>query len=237
MRKSKLSLFLAVLAVTLVGAMMFASASLANNCCEKKSDKESCDKKDCDHPEGYHADKKDNDGVEPRHPNADMDFDITAEETSMDSFIVVGMTLDTSLKDYKYVKDIPAFWEEVMKLDLFNLIPNQKREGVILGVVTEWVNEWDYTYMIGMEVKSAHEFPKGLVAFEIPKNDYVKFTVKGKMPDVIGPAWEHIFMKWFEESDIEYLMDSPAFEWYDSRFKPNAVSEIDIYIPVKEKSK
>jgi len=212
-------------------------------CAHKDGEQKGCphnqgEQKGCEHAGGQDVD---NDAAEDVHAGAhpaigDADFQINSSIVELESFKVMGLTLKNSLKDNQFAMDIPEFWETAMNLNLMEMISNKKRDDVILGLVMDFENETDYTYMIGCEVTGTPEIPHGLLLQSLTKNKYAKFTVTGKMPDSIGPAWEHIFMKWFPESDFDPGM-TPSFEWYDSRFKPNEVSEMDIYIPIKEKSK
>ena len=97
----------------------------------------------------------------------------------------------------------------------------------------------EFRYMACMEVEDKNAaVPDGLTAIDVPAKRYAVFTHKGPITE-IAKTYDYIYGTWLPESDYE-ADGSHDFEYYDERFNNgnpmDPESELDVYIPVKEKA-
>jgi|WetSurSiteA1Bulk_404760.scaffolds.fasta_scaffold28201_2 AraC family transcriptional regulator len=136
--------------------------------------------------------------------------------------------------------EIPKIWEEFMPLmkKIPNCLPLQEAYG--LCFYTESFSKSGlFYYMAGLPVSSLDEIPMELVGKILPAAEYAVFTHKpliaGKTSN-IKDAYAHVYGTWLPKSPYvnPYAYD---FEYYSERFKGNTNpdSELDIYIPIRER--
>ena len=86
-----------------------------------------------------------------------------------------------------------------------------------------------------MEATGFDHTPEGMCTRVFPTQRYAVFTHKGSLIN-LKATFDYIYGTWVPKADYE-LAGTDDFEYYDDRFKgmddPN--SEVDIYIPIKEK--
>ena len=88
--------------------------------------------------------------------------------------------------------------------------------------------------MAARPVDSLDDIPDGMVGRTVPEGSYAVFTHVGRL-DTLGRTMNYIYGSWVPNSGYE-LRPGPDLELYDDRFDPaSETSEMDIYIPVKEK--
>jgi AraC family transcriptional regulator len=113
-----------------------------------------------------------------------------------------------------------------------------KNENVGYGIefyTDEFFNENKWFYMAAMEVDSLSDIPTTLVGKVILAHTYCVFNCRGGIAE-LGNVFRYAYDKWIPGSKYE-VADCYDFELYDERFKgaDNPETEIDIYIPIKEK--
>ncbi|MGE7837466.1 effector binding domain-containing protein [Viridibacillus arvi] len=152
-----------------------------------------------------------------------------------DSFQVVGINREFSLKNDENIKGIPVFWDEINAKGtdevLFKL-----NNGEITGVLGVCVDKREtqsaekVDYWIGTEHKGGT--PEGFSKLEIPASKWGVFEVRGPMPDAMSKAWKQIFSEWFPSNNYKHA-GTPELEVYtdDDPFSPDLYSEI--WIPLK----
>ena len=128
-------------------------------------------------------------------------------------------------------------WDIFLKL---NVGINWKNDKKIYGVeffTEEFYRENKWFYMVGMELPDLSVIPMNMVGKVIPANTFAVFTAKGGVKN-LPKISQYGHKEWLPKSKYEEA-DWFEFELYDERFKdtddPN--SEIDIYIPIREKDK
>ncbi len=99
----------------------------------------------------------------------------------------------------------------------------------------DWTPKKKWNYMAAVEVKSIESIPLTMLGKTVPANKYAVFTHKGPARN-LGNSYYYIYADWLPKSKYEMAADY-NFELCDERFKTGeeADSEVDIYIPVKEK--
>lgn len=145
-------------------------------------------------------------------------------------FTVVGIAGRTSNAremsgDGIIAKQWGRFWQE----NLLALIPN-RADGAVRAVYTEYASDkdGDYTFVIGARVKSAAEFPVGMVAKTIPAGKYAVFlSDRGPVERVVVETWQRI---WSTAIDRAYGAD---YEIYDERSADPSKALVEICVGVR----
>jgi predicted transcriptional regulator YdeE len=149
------------------------------------------------------------------------------------TMIVIGKELRTTFKNNQCYSEIPKFWEEQRKSNLFEFIPNKIYKDVILGLYTNYspdfsLNSGYYSLIIGCPVSRIEKIPDGMVAKEITAAKYAIFIAKGPFAESIDNAWAKIWQN--KEIQRKFIND---FEWYDSKSTNDKNSEVKIYVSIK----
>ena len=118
-------------------------------------------------------------------------------------------------------------------------IPGRVNEREFYGLefyTEEFQQSHKWYYMAAVETTNLDEIPLEMVGKRLPASKYAVFTVTGGLKN-IGSMFGYAYVTWLPSSDYEiaYPYD---FEFYDEeRFKggQSEDSEIDLYIPIKEK--
>ena len=91
-------------------------------------------------------------------------------------------------------------------------------------------------FIVANEIPVVEEIPEGMVVETIPAQKYAVFTHIGSLIN-IGETFQYIYGDWIvNNTRYERVPLAPEFEYYDQRFSlTSAESELDLYIPIKEK--
>jgi predicted transcriptional regulator YdeE/DNA-binding transcriptional MerR regulator len=90
----------------------------------------------------------------------------------------------------------------------------------------------EFEYVAGLEVTDAEPVPAGMVARQVPPQQYAVFTHVGGL-DKLRDTYHYIYQTWLPQSGRQ-LTGGPDFELYDQDFKDFAPdSRFYIYVPVK----
>jgi predicted transcriptional regulator YdeE len=140
---------------------------------------------------------------------------------------VIGLKIRTSNEHHQ--KDGPPLWERFQKEQIAAKIPN-KLNHKLLAVYTDYESDYTkpYSYLVGCEVTSLSEVPKGLVGIKIPEQHYAVFSARGPFPQSMIQTWQQI---WASDIHRTYTVD---FEIYPAHFNPQQPLDIKIYIAVKQ---
>ena len=157
------------------------------------------------------------------------------EIKTIDSFNVVGMQVQTNLKDNK----IPQLWMNFMPR--MQEVKHVNSENVAYGICKHdpniapgnFTDETIFTSIASMGVDKIEDVPEGMISLELKGGKYAVFTHKGNLHN-LKTTYEYIYGTWLPKSDFE-LDKRDDFERYDNRFMgpENDNSEMEIWIPVK----
>lgn len=152
------------------------------------------------------------------------DMTYTFEKQSEKFFI--GLELRTNNEECSSA--MPAHKERFFNENIYALIPN-KINGSIVALYTDYAGDYTqpYSWILGCEVSSLDEVPKGLVGKIIPESNYAVFTTKGTFPQGLITAWQAV---WRSNLSRSYTSD---FELYPSDFDPDKNPEVKVYIAVE----
>lgn len=105
-----------------------------------------------------------------------------------------------------------------------------KASDKLLGVYTNYESDHngEYTLLPAFETPADVEPTEGLIAVEIPEQDYLVFRAEGEMPMIVFGTWGKVMMHMQEEERFEraYTAD---FELYPDEHS------VEIHIAVKRK--
>jgi flavin reductase (DIM6/NTAB) family NADH-FMN oxidoreductase RutF/predicted transcriptional regulator YdeE len=92
-------------------------------------------------------------------------------------------------------------------------------------------------YIVGVEVSKVEDIPKGMISESIPSQKYALFTHTGPL-STLKNTHQYINEQWLPNNPrYERVPFGVELEWYDSRFRfDSEYSELDLYIPIQEKS-
>ena len=146
--------------------------------------------------------------------------------TLKDNIKIIGIGVQTTNKNQKAAKDIPALWGSFTSQNIAEQIPN-KLNHKIYGIYTEYEGDYtkSYTAVIGCEVTSLDHVPEGMISIELKSGNYSKFEAKGLLENgIVYKKWEDI---WKTPLSRAYTTD---FEIYDFSQNINEDFKVPIYI-------
>ena len=151
------------------------------------------------------------------------------------AFDIIGYALRTKAGGENF-DVIPKFWQDILINDKLKNIPNQKDSKVCLGLCTDYNKETDeFSYLACAEVTDTNNIPDDMEHVHVPAGKYAVFTSKGLLPKAIQDLTVKIYRDWLPNSKYDHAM-APEFELYDERTTNDENCEVDIYLPIIEKS-
>jgi predicted transcriptional regulator YdeE len=168
--------------------------------------------------------------TEPRkHPNMDP---TVADEPG---FTVMGIGARTSnAKEMTPEAIIGKQWARFTKENLAARIPN-KSDSAIIALYTDYASDKDgeYTFILGVRVRSANQVPAGMVTNKVPPGRYAIFTSeKGPVAKVVMATWQRIWSipKASPGGDRAYKTD---YEVYDERAANPDEAQVKIHVGIQ----
>lgn len=139
----------------------------------------------------------------------------------------IGLELRTSNEECSLT--MPAHKDRFFKENIVSKIPN-KINGNILALYTDYEGDFTkpYSWILGCEVSSLDQLPKGLVGKAISESKYAVFTTQGEFPKGLIAVWQDIW-----KSDLPRLYTSD-FEVYRADFDPKRNPQVKVYIAIGE---
>jgi len=170
------------------------------------------------------------------------DMDYVVEK--MSGFKVIGIK-----KSFEYetsYAEIPKFWSEAFcpVVEEINrkgkpetsfekaVIDNCLGEFAICVENSDKMNEFDY--IIGGPYKGG-EIPEGMVVFEFPEMEWVKFKCVGPMPGALQSVNTQVFQEWLPNNEEFEIAMEANIEWYSDGDGSAIDYESGIWVPVKRK--
>ncbi len=149
-----------------------------------------------------------------------------------ESIHLIGMSIFGNFHEQPI---IPKLWQEFTPH--ISKIPNKVNDNQCFGVETytdSFMKHNQWHYMVAVEVSTLETIPILCTAKTLPPNLYAVFTHTGAIRS-ITKTFDYIYSKWLPNSNYE-IAAPYDFEFYDERFKKEEEdSELDIYLPVKQK--
>ncbi|ARU62992.1 hypothetical protein CBW65_19900 [Tumebacillus avium] len=152
----------------------------------------------------------------------------------LSEFQVVGITITANLKEIEGQQLVKKAHEQMLS-----------RKGEIEGRIGEEVyliqiypDKSDFNAMfdafklvIGYKVSTAANTPTGMVAHQVPGNEYAQFLHKG-LESELGRTYDFIYSQWLPQSGRQF--GGYDFEVWDDRYQPeSSENEIEVYVAMK----
>ncbi|PWN67544.1 GyrI-like domain-containing protein [Chryseobacterium oncorhynchi] len=147
----------------------------------------------------------------------------------VEPFKVIGIAVRTTNENNQAAKDIPVLWEQLMKENIVENIPN-KIDNAVYSIYTDYEKDHTkpYTTILGCKVASLDHIPEGMVGKSFDGGDYVKFTPKGNLAEnLVINEWIKIW-----NMDLGRIFTAD-FEIYGEKAMNPADAEVDILIAVQ----
>ncbi len=127
-------------------------------------------------------------------------------------------------------------WDIFLKINFDIKWKDDRKTYGVEFYTEEFYREKKWFYMVAKELPDFSQIPMNMVGKVIPENTYAVFTAKGGIKNLAKTS-RLAHKEWMPNSKYEEA-DWFEFELYDERFKGPDIpeSEIDIYIPIREKS-
>ncbi len=159
------------------------------------------------------------------------------EKIKLDSFILAGISARTNNQNEMNPQNakIGAMMNSYWTQQIANEFEQRINPGVTYSVYTNYESDehGDYTYFLGEKVQSVeNQIGSKINSLLIPASYYQKFTVVGKLPDVVIAAWQQIWQMTSLDfgGKRTYKAD---FEIYDQRVVDPNHATVDIYIGIE----
>jgi AraC family transcriptional regulator len=150
---------------------------------------------------------------------------------------IAGYKLVTRNVQGENNKDIPNFWDKLMKEGKLEMIPDSLNPNTTYGVCIDSEGDNpDFTYIVGMEVSCFDNIFDDMVSITLPETSYAVFNVdvKDGISENLHKTYDYILNEWLPKSEYKFN-GSMDFELYDQRFLNREAPVIDLYIPIEKK--
>ena len=150
------------------------------------------------------------------------------ENTKMDSFKIIGISVKTTNENGQAAKDIGELWAKFMSENILEKIPN-KVSTAIYSIYTDYEGDYTkpYTTLLGCKVENLNSVPVGMVSKSFKSGHYSTFTSKGDLTKgAVYQAWVKI---WGMDLDRTYIAD---FEVYGEKAQNPTDAEVDIFVGI-----
>ncbi len=149
-------------------------------------------------------------------------------------FSIIGLAIRTTNQHHQAAKDIGILWERFFNDHIIEKIPN-KVSANIISLYTDYKSDFtdEYTVILGCIVNSLENIPNGLMRRTFLPDNFEIFTAKGALPQAVIDQWTYIW----KNNDTLQRQYSYDFEVYGEKSQLGDLSEVDIYVSVKLKTK
>lgn len=122
---------------------------------------------------------------------------------------------------------IGKLWERFYTEKLVGKIPNRVDSLLLYGVYHKYHSDQNgaYSLLAGAEVTTLDNTPEDMTGITIPEGEYLVFSRTGKMPEMVGEAWQAIWNYFSTKGQYERAFTAD-FEVYYS-------DHIEIYIAIR----
>lgn len=151
------------------------------------------------------------------------------ETIKKDNFKVIGIKVRTTNENGQSANDIGKLWEKFMAENIGEKIPN-KINTSIYSIYTNYEKDHTKPYdtILGCQVSTLNEIPKGMIGQEFEKGNYTKFISKGNLTQgVVYNTWTEI---WNKDLSRTFTAD---FEVYGEKSQDPTNAEVEIFVAVK----
>ena len=170
----------------------------------------------------------------PLSPSADIfasnQNNCKMQPVTINPFHLIGIEVRTTNENGQAAKDIGALWQRFMSQKLVEKIPNQT-EHMIYSLYTDYEGDHTqpYTAILGCQVSSLADIPKGMIGRTFDGGQYVKLTARGDLQKgMIVDQWSKI---WKMNLNRRFTAD---FEAFGPKSHNPEDAEVDFFVAVHE---
>lgn len=157
-----------------------------------------------------------------------------------------GAAIQTTTEDGKNFREIPAFWQSIMKDGRFTVLDTNAKSGFhrnggvteglgVVGVAYDFQFEQGrFAYAVAVEDTGVPLQVDGEVSVAVPAATYAKFACRGELPAAIQDTIKRVFEEWFPGSDYEHA-GGPEMEIYRPSGDGNGEDYAEYWIPIVPK--
>lgn len=148
------------------------------------------------------------------------------QNTQLDTFHVIGITVRTVNGHENTVSDIVGLWTRFMEEGIAGKIPNRTDESA-MAVYMDYEGDYTqpYTMLVGCKVASLDEIPDGLVGHTVQGGNFAPFVAKGDLTKgAVVRTWNEI---WSTDLNRAYTSD---IEVYGPKSQNLTDAEVDIFV-------
>lgn len=150
---------------------------------------------------------------------------------NVESFRLIGNLKSVSTINNENYGTISKMWNDFCMSGDFHGMIKLSSEPNWYGVCCNFRKD-EFDYMIG--IKSNEENIGNYSELIVPSGMYVKFEVRGKMPDAQHKTWRRIFTEWFPNTNYKERMNAPEIEWYSVGNMSSDDYLSEIWIPIEK---
>ncbi|MBT9775999.1 helix-turn-helix domain-containing protein [Clostridium sp. MCC353] len=169
------------------------------------------------------------------------DMDYVTEKVK--GFQVIGFEREISYETS--YQDIPKFWDEFCRMYMKPLFSQEEHREIQQAISNYNIGEYGicidspqkgetFRYLIA-GAYDGKTVPDGLVLYEFPEMEWMKFRCTGPLPGSLQSVNTKIFHEWLPNNqEYDIAMDA-SIEWYSEGDTSAADYRSEIWIPVKRK--
>ncbi|GIQ56893.1 GyrI-like domain-containing protein [Flavobacterium collinsii] len=154
----------------------------------------------------------------------------TMENPTIQKFYVIGIGTRTINEKGKSAIDIEALWTRFWGEEIQKQIPNKVSDD-IYAVYKDYETDFNgfYSLVIGLQVSTLEDIPKGFVGITVETGLYQKYISKGKMPEAVFNTWLEV---WQDKSlNRAYKSD---FTIHGRKYYDGNSAEVETYISIRD---
>ncbi|MFN0065883.1 MAG: GyrI-like domain-containing protein [Chlamydiales bacterium] len=148
------------------------------------------------------------------------------EVVKKESMHFIGITVRTQ-NDEAGGMMIAGVWDRFYREKIFLKIPNAVSED-FFGIYFDYAGDHTkpYSLLVGCQVSSLEDVPKGMAGHFVPAASYAHFPVLGAFPDNLIATWQKIW-----QSDLKRTYQTDI-EQYGPQFR-SRLPLVDIFVGIK----
>ena len=151
------------------------------------------------------------------------------DNQTIHTFKIIGIAVQTTNENGQSGTDIPLLWNTFMTKGIIEGIPG-KVDNTVYCMYTNYEKDHTkpYTTILGCQVKSLDNIPRGMTGKIVEEGKYMKRKAKGNL--LLGIVFNEWIKIWTLPIERCYTAD---FEVYGEKVQDPENAEVDIFIAVK----
>ena len=151
------------------------------------------------------------------------------------AFALTGVGIGVNCNDGSNFREIPLFWDRVMRAQTFGQLVSKARPGVIgvCGVCHHHTPDGGLSYTIAIETPDQRDgLPPATRDVAVPASLWAKFTSRGPISQAFQPTVRRVFAEWMPSSGREHA-GTPELEIYPPGATEGSDYVSEYWVPLK----